>query len=119
MGGQGIASIGRTVVGMLTTSYAVLCPRVALAVDPFEIQVYDGTADAPGEYSAELHANRVFSGLTTATPPELPANHQTHLTLEPAMGVLPWFEPGAYLQTAILADGTFRYAGVKLRSKFV
>jgi len=96
-----------------------LVPAAARAVDPFEIQVYDGTADAPGVPSLELHANHVFDGVKTAEPPELPAHHQTHLTLEPAFGVTPFFEAGAYLQTAFRADGTFDYAGSKLRAKFV
>ena len=38
----------------------------------------------------------------------------THWTFEPAVGVLPFWELGAYLQ---FAQG--RYEGVKLRSKFV
>jgi hypothetical protein len=93
--------------------------RAAGAVDPFEIQVYDGTANAPGIPSLELHVNHVFNGLKSADPPELPAHHQTHLTLEPAFGVTPFFEAGAYLQTAFRDDGTFDYAGTKLRAKFV
>ncbi len=91
----------------------------ALAVDPFEIQVYDGTANAPGVPGLELHVNYVASGLTSAEAPELPPNQQTHLTLEPSFGVLPWWELGGYFETAVRADGTFDYAGVKLRSKFV
>jgi hypothetical protein len=97
----------------------VLAPRTALAVDPFEIQVYDGTANAPGVPGIELHTNRVFSGATSATPPEVPLHHRTHATLEPSLGILPWWEIGAYLQSALLADGTFEYAGAKVRSKFV
>src|SRR5262249_54500624 len=46
-------------------------------------------------------------------------NHQTHLTLEPSLGLTPWWEIGAYLQSTIRPDGQFDYAGVKLRSKFV
>jgi hypothetical protein len=93
--------------------------RNGYAVDPFEIQVYDGTANAPGVPALEIHANHVFSGLTTSEPPELPLNHQTHLTLEPSLGLAPFWEVGGYFQTALRADGTFDYAGVKLRSKFV
>jgi hypothetical protein len=97
---------------------ALLC-REARAVDPFEIQVYDGTADDPGVPSIELHANHVFSGVKASHPPELPQHHQSHLTLEPALGVTPFFEIGGYLQTAFRPDGTFDYAGTKLRAKFV
>jgi len=96
-----------------------LCPRPARAVDPFEIEVYDGEANEPGVPGLELHANAVPSGRHQAIAPELPANHQRHFTLEPSLGILPWWELGAYLQSALLGDGTFEYAGTKLRSKFV
>lgn len=93
----------------------------ARAVDPFEIQVYDGTANARHAFGLELHTNAVVRGLTATEPsnPEFPQNHQTHFTLEPSFGLTDFWELGAYLQGALRADGTFDYAGVKLRSKFV
>jgi hypothetical protein len=109
----------RRLVKIAPALAAGFAARVAGAVDPFEIQVYDGRANAPGIPSVELHANHVFNGVKSAEPPELPAHHQTHLTLEPAFGVTPFFEAGAYLQTAFRDDGTFDYAGTKLRAKFV
>ncbi len=93
--------------------------RRAAAVDPFEIQVYDATANAPGTPGIELHVNRVFDGVRAAAPPELPMHHQSHFTLEPSLGVTPFLELGGYLQTALNADGSFDYAGTKLRAKFV
>src|SRR5580693_6274454 len=84
-----------------------LATRTAAATDPFEIQVYDGTANAPGAPGLELHVNRVFSGLTTAPSPELPPNHQSHFTLEPSFGVLPFWEIGGYFETTLRGDGTF------------
>jgi hypothetical protein len=84
---------------------ALLLARRAAATDPFEIQVYDGTANEPGAPGVELHANR--------------SERESHMTLEPSYGVLPWWELGGYLQSAVRPDGTFDYAGVKLRSKFV
>lgn len=97
----------------------LLLPTLARAVDPFEIQVYDGTANTPGVPGVELHVNRVFDGVRDAAPPEAPQHHQTHFTLEPSLGLASFWEIGAYLQSALLADGSFEYAGVKLRSKFV
>lgn len=94
-------------------------PRLAHATDPFEIQVYDGTANDPGAYGLELHTNSVWSGLKDANAPELPQHHVTHFTLEPSLGLFPWWELGLYLQSALLPDGSFDWAGVKLRSKFV
>ncbi len=96
---------------------SLVAPR-AHALDPFEIQVYDGTHDEPGAFGLELHVNRVMSGLDKYDPPELPLHGQSHFTLEPSFGVTKWWEVGAYFQTALRDDGTFDYAGVKLRSKF-
>jgi hypothetical protein len=98
---------------------AWLCARESRAIDPFEIQVYDGTANAPGSAGLELHLNRVVMGLRTAEPPELAPYHQSHATLEPSFGVTPWWEIGGYFQSTLRADGTLDYSGVKLRSKFV
>ena len=101
-------------------TFAVLVAgREAQAADPFEIQVYDGTANAPGSFGLELHLNHVAEGLQTAPPPALPTDGVTHFTLEPSFGVRAWWELGAYLQTAVRPDGRFDYAGAKLRSKFV
>jgi hypothetical protein len=94
-------------------------PGAARAVDAFEIQVYDGTANPPRTLGLELHTNVVASGLATAPPPEAPSDHQAHFTLEPSFGVTPAWELGGYLQTALRADGGYEYAGVKLRSKLV
>jgi hypothetical protein len=91
----------------------------AAAIDAFEIQVYDGTADPPGASGGELHTNVVASGPREPVPGEIDRTHETHLTLEPSHGMTRIWEVGGYLQTAIGADGVARFAGVKLRSKFV
>lgn len=104
---------------LLATALACTWSRTAAAVDAFEIQVYDGSANAPGVPGLELHVNTVPVGQSSAEPPELPPNHQSHFTLEPSLGLTPWWEVGGYFQSALTGDGRFRYAGVKLRSKFV
>ncbi len=104
---------------MLFGAVSLMTNSRARALDAFEIQVYDGTADAAGRPGLELHANTVASGQRNAVPPELPSNHQTHLTLEPSLGITRWWEVGMYLQTTVLPDGTYAYSGLKLRSKFV
>jgi hypothetical protein len=104
---------------LIVAAATLLRAPPALAVDPFEIQVYDGTANAPGVPGLELHLNRVFGGHRDATAPELPLLGQTHATLEPSLGLTPFWEIGAYLQSTLREDGTFDYAGAKLRSKFV
>ncbi len=107
----------------LAFACAVTClvaPAPARAGDPFEIQVYDGTANAPGVPGIELHLNHWATGNRDATPPEQPLHGQFHATLEPSLGILPFWELGAYLQGAVRTDaGVVDYAGTKLRSKFV
>jgi hypothetical protein len=105
--------------GALISVFALAVGREAAAVDPFEIQVYDGTANPVGVPGLELHLNDWATGHRDAVPPELPLHGQMHATLEPSFGVLPFWELGGYLQMALRDDGTFDYAGVKLRSKFV
>lgn len=93
---------------------------VARAGDPFEIQVYDGTANPPGVPGIELHLNDWATGNRGSAPPEAPLHGQFHATLEPSFGLTPFWELGAYLQGAVRADdGATDWAGVKLRSKFV
>ncbi len=94
-------------------------PRLAHALDPFEIQVYDGTANPPGAVGIELHLNHVATGHAQGNAPELPLLGQSHATLEPSYGIFPWWEVGGYFQTALRADDHVDYAGAKLRSKFV
>src|SRR4051812_6941452 len=81
------------------SAHLLIGVREARAVDPFEIQVYDGTANPRGAPGLELHVNHVASGRKTAAPPELPPHGQSHFTLEPSFGVAPWCELGAYFQT--------------------
>jgi hypothetical protein len=109
----------RRLIGTQIVVMVLAIARSASAVDPFEIQVYDGTANTPGTFGLELHLNYVAKGIGASAPPELPMNHQGHATLEPSIGLFPWWELGGYLQSAVRADGTYDYAGFKLRSKFV
>ncbi len=102
----------------LVVAVVGLFASTARAVDPFEIQVYDGTANEAQALGLELHTNAVVRGTMTANAPELPLNHQVHFTLEPSYGIYSWWELGAYVQTAI-AEGNVDFAGVKVRSKFV
>jgi hypothetical protein len=111
-----------------TRSFALACATCAVfttaanradALDHFEVQVYDGSANQPGELTLENHVNFVADGLHMGVGPELPTNHQAHWTFEGGLGVTPYWEPGVYLQTALLPGGEYDYAGVKLRSKFI
>jgi hypothetical protein len=114
-----ISRIGLPLVWLVVGLGLAAGQRAAWGVDAFEIQVYDGTANDPGVPGLELHFNDVAEGRTSAPPPELPSNHQAHLTFEPSLGVTRSWELGAYLQTALRPDGQFDLAGFKLRSKLV
>jgi hypothetical protein len=103
----------------VASGIAIGTASFAGAVDHFEIEVYDGTANLPGSPGLELHLNSWLSGHRTGTPPELPLYGQVHATLEPSFGVTRCWELGAYLQMAFRDDGIIDWAGVKARSKFV
>ena len=110
--------------GALALQFTVATSTVsslARAGDPFEIQVYDGTANAPAEPGIELHVNDWATGnRTDYTPPEAALHGQFHATLEPSLGITPFWELGGYLLTAWRPDqGVYEWAGIKLRSKFV
>jgi hypothetical protein len=97
---------------------AASAARAARAQDQFEIQVYDAETAPRDDVGMETHLNFVASGTTVrSSAGELATDHVTHLTFEPHVGLAWWCEAGAYFQTAVLGDGTFQYAGVKLRFK--
>ncbi len=101
--------------------FAILLALVACAAraqDPFEIQVYDSATAAHLETGIEVHAN--YSGRMSAAAPAGPVSatdRVLHLTFEPHLGLADWAELGGYLQTALRPDGSYDYAGAKLRFK--
>src|SRR5205814_868799 len=94
----------RGVIARRTTVVAAalaLAPAPAGAVDIFEIQVYDGAINEARQAGLELHTNFVAAGRAAPEfPGELVPNHALRLTLEPSLGVLPFWELGAYFQIA-------------------
>jgi hypothetical protein len=93
----------------------------AWAVDPFEIQVYEGDINQPLQAGLELHSNFVAAGRETPSfPGEAVPNHTWRTTLEPSLGMLEWWELGAYLQFATAPSRSeAHFGGWKLRSKFI
>jgi hypothetical protein len=92
----------------------------AAAMDAFEIQVYDGKINDIGEVTLETHLNHVVSAKEFPDfEGQIDYAHLTHITFEFARGMTPWWELGAYLQTAVTSDPNAYWAGEKLRSKFV
>jgi hypothetical protein len=104
----------------LATAALMTGASAARAADPFEIQVYDGTANPPGVFGIENHLNYWATGWRASNPPEVPLNGQFHSTYEFSYGMTPFWELGAYVQFALRTDDSvFDWAGAKLRSKFV
>ncbi len=70
-----------------------LLPRDSIAscpcTDPFEIHVYEYEPQDWGDYSLEAHLNFDPQGTSTAQGTLLPMDNQTHLTLEPTIGLAP------------------------------
>jgi hypothetical protein len=78
---------------------ALLLAQPAWAQDLFEIQVYEGDLDEPGQAGLELHLNDTFRGLKTAEAQgEVPPDGVARATLEPSLGIARWLELGAYFR---------------------
>jgi hypothetical protein len=102
------------------TSAMLLLALPCSAMDKFEIQVYQGEHNDPGQPSVELHTNYTLRGVTApAYDGETPPDRALRFTLEPALGITDWLEVGAYLQTMVSPDAGTEFGGWKLRTKFV
>jgi len=97
---------------------AAFASRLSSAQDRFEIQVYDSETAAPLTIGLETHLNYTAEGThEPSAEGELPTHHMARFTVEPHLGLTSWSELGAYFQTALRSDGTYDFAGVKLRFK--
>jgi hypothetical protein len=106
--------------GLLAGSLLLAAPSSAWAGDLFEIQVYEGDVNRPFQPGLEAHLNYTVSGRKTAAYAGEQTPHRVgRLTLEPALGITEFLEFGAYLQSMVNADGQYRFAGWKLRTKWV
>jgi hypothetical protein len=98
----------------------LLLTSQSLAMDLFEIQVYQNDLNSPGQFGLEVHANYTMKGRDyPAYTGEQPPNHVGRLTFEPALGITEFLELGGYLQNMMNSDGHYKFSGVKLRAKFV
>lgn len=98
---------------------AVLCcGRVALAQDPFEIHIYEYEPQSWREYSLEAHVNFNAQGSAERDGPLLPASHQTHVTLEPTLGISENFALGFMFLNAWEPGNSPQYAGTRILPHF-
>jgi hypothetical protein len=94
------------------------CATVLSAQDPFEIHVYEYEPMAWGEYSLEAHLNFMPQGAELANGTLLPTLHQTHLTLEPTVGVSPDFAVGFMFLSAWEPGSSPQFAGWRVLPHF-
>ncbi|HEY6101180.1 MAG TPA: hypothetical protein VIW03_17215, partial [Anaeromyxobacter sp.] len=105
---------------ILASALLSLAPLASSAADLFEIQVYDGSIDAPGHAGLEVHANYTARGTRVPEyPGQIAPDRVARVTLEPSYGVAEWLELGLYLQGFYSPDGNVRYGGWKARAKLV
>lgn len=83
-----------------------------------EIQVYTQDIQKPGKWGLELHLNRILQGPKDA-PEGLPFNGSLNLTPEISYGLTRTLELGLYLPTALDTDHHYRFAGPKVRMKWM
>jgi hypothetical protein len=102
---------------LLAGAASVLLAEPAKAVD--EIQVYNASIAAPGQFTIQQHLNYVALGLKD---PPFPGGFASHGSIngtpEFAYGVTDWWEVGLYLPFAI-QDRQFLSDSFKLRTLFV
>ncbi len=83
-----------------------------------EIQVYTQDIQKPGKWGLELHINRILQG-PRDVPEGLLFNGSANLTPELSYGLTPSFELGLYLPSALDTDHHYRFAGPKVRAKWM
>jgi len=95
-----------------------LAAITAAAQDPFEIHVYEYEPMSRGEYSLETHLNVTAEGTALRNGTLLPTARQTHLTLEPTVGLTPEFAVGAMFLNAWEPGYTPQFAGWRVLPHF-
>jgi len=96
----------------------VLLSAALFAQDPFEIHVYEYEPLTHGEYSLETHFNFDPQASSAREGTLLPMRNQTHLTLEPTVGVSPNFAVGFMFLSAWEPGNSPQYAGWRMLPHF-
>jgi len=103
--------------GFLLLSSLLYAPSLA-AQDPFEIHVYEYEPLTRGQYTFEAHLNLVAQGSGARDGSVLPTEHQTHLTLEPTIGLSENFALGFMLLNAWEPGYSPQFAGLRVLPHF-
>ncbi|MEO6778120.1 MAG: hypothetical protein ABI194_01595 [Gemmatimonadaceae bacterium] len=112
------ARAARMICATLICVASWVLPRVVVAQDNTEIQVYGSETVAAGRTMLELHSNFTDHGRSTAQDGVEPTLHAMHETVEITHGFTPWFEVGFYTFTTIQPGGKFEYVGNHIRPRF-
>lgn len=115
---QGLSAALRD-AGRMSVVAAGLCGGIGAAWATDEIQVYDASIAAPGQFTIQQHLNYVGRGQPL---PPFPGGFRSDRSLngtpEFAYGMTDWWELGLYLPFAV-QDGAYLADGLKLRTLFV
>jgi hypothetical protein len=107
----------RSLAALAALASTGLIGEPAKATD--EIQVYNASIAAVGQFTIQQHLNYVAQGLTNPPfPGGLVSNHSLNGTPEFAYGLTDWWELGLYLPFSI-ANQQFYSDAFKLRTLFV
>ncbi len=90
------------------------CAFSAAAQDPFEIHIYEYEPMEWGEYSLEAHLNLTAQGMPMREGALLQTAQQTHLTLEPTVGLSPNFAVGMMFLNAWEPGYAPQFAGWRI-----
>lgn len=94
------------------------CLSRASAQDPFEIHIYEYEPLSWREYSLEAHLNFIAQGTTLSNGSLLATAHQTHLTLEPTIGISENFALGFMFLNAWEPGNSPQFAGWRVLPHF-
>jgi hypothetical protein len=95
----------------------VATARPSLAIDFYEIQIYDTDTAPLAHLTLELHSNTTTTATGQLAKSQMDV-HQIHETLEATYGLLRWLEVGQYFATAKLSNGDYEYSGSRTKVHF-
>ncbi len=104
--------------GVCLSIVAILAtPRTSLAIDFYEIEIYDTDTTPAGHLQLELHSNTTSTATGQLAKSQIDV-YQVHETVEATYGVLKWLEVGQYFCTAKLSNGDYEYSGSRTKVHF-
>src|SRR5271166_5266028 len=92
-------------------------PHTSLAIDFYEIEIYDTDTTPAGHLQLELHSNTTSTATGHLAKSQMDV-YQLHETVEGTYGVLRWLEVGQYFCTAKLSNGDYEYSGSRTKVHF-